>query len=141
MIHLVHRFVEFIPVKIESGVIYIALEYGTVTHLCCCGCGKEVVTPLTPTDWKLTFDGESVSLHPSIGSWSLPCRSHYWIRNNRVSWAEDWTDDRVNQSIEDDLRLKTDHYGPAASSHPNSPERKLSIWERLKNRLFNGKSL
>ncbi|MDH2356437.1 DUF6527 family protein [Bradyrhizobium sp. SSUT112] len=23
-------------------------------HLCCCGCGREVVTPLTPAQWRLT---------------------------------------------------------------------------------------
>ena len=30
---------------------------------------------------------DTVSLHPSIGNWSFPCRSHYWIRGNRVVWA------------------------------------------------------
>ncbi|MDH2348718.1 DUF6527 family protein [Bradyrhizobium sp. SSUT77] len=23
-------------------------------HLCCCGCGREVVTPLAPAQWRLT---------------------------------------------------------------------------------------
>jgi hypothetical protein len=46
---------------------------------CCCGCGHEVVTPFSPTDWKLTFDCVSVSLYPSIGNWSPPCRAHYFI--------------------------------------------------------------
>lgn len=139
MIRLVHRFVEFIPAKLDPGVIYIALGYGTVTHLCCCGCGNEVVTPLTPTDWKITFDGETVSLHPSIGSWNLPCRSHYWIRNNRVSWAEDWTEEQISQSLVDDMRLKADRYeveaaprGVSEPNHSDSSPRKPNIWERIK---------
>jgi hypothetical protein len=41
-------------------------------------------SPLSPTDWKLTFDGVSVSLHPSDGNWSFPCRSHYRIEYNRA---------------------------------------------------------
>src|SRR5712692_8520000 len=27
-----------------------SMAYATVAHKCCCGYGKEVVTPLTPTD-------------------------------------------------------------------------------------------
>jgi Family of unknown function (DUF6527) len=35
-------------------------------NLCCCGCGEKVVTPLRPTDWKLIFDGKTISLDPSL---------------------------------------------------------------------------
>lgn len=84
---LVHRFVDLIPDKLEAGTVYVCIPYATVVHACCCGCGREVVTPLTPLDWKLTFDGETISLAPSIGNWSLECQSHYWIKGNRVHWA------------------------------------------------------
>ncbi|WP_310793974.1 DUF6527 family protein [Paraburkholderia sp. BL23I1N1] len=60
------------------------MEYGTISHSCCCGCGNEVVTPLTPTDWSLTFDGEHISLWPSVGSWNLPCQSHYVVKSPGV---------------------------------------------------------
>jgi hypothetical protein len=33
------------------------------------------------------FDGRSVSLTPSIGSWSLPCHSHYFLTRGKVRWA------------------------------------------------------
>ena len=69
---------------IEEGKIYVSIAYATAVHKCACGCGKEVVTPLSPTDWKLIFDGKTVSLDPSIGNWGFPCRSHYWVRNNRA---------------------------------------------------------
>lgn len=26
-------------------------------------------------------------LRPSVGNWSFPCQSHYWIDNGRVRWA------------------------------------------------------
>lgn len=82
-----HKFVEQIPERLEDGVLYISIHYATGVHLCACGCGREVVTQLYPTDWKMTFDGETVSLAPSIGSWSFKCQSHCWITRDRVRWA------------------------------------------------------
>ena len=76
---LAHCFVEHIPERLEAGVLYVSMEYATSAHSCCCDCGEEVVAPFTPTDWKMTFDGETISLRPSIGNWTLKCRSHYVI--------------------------------------------------------------
>jgi hypothetical protein len=81
------EFVEFVPPMLEEGILYISIPYRTAVHRCCCGCGSKVVTPLAPTEWKLTFDGETISLNPSVGNWSFPCQSHYWIRRNRVDWS------------------------------------------------------
>src|ERR1700741_3214725 len=92
---LLHKFVELIPDKLEDGVLYISIEYCTATHKCVCGCGNEVVTPISPTDWQLTFDGETVSLSPSIGNWSLKCRSHYFIMKNKIRFARKWSDDEI----------------------------------------------
>jgi hypothetical protein len=85
--HLRHAYVEFIPSDLEPGVIYISKKYRTASHLCCCGCGFKVVTPLNPAKWKLTDHGQTVSLFPSIGNWSFPCKSHYWLDHGRVRWA------------------------------------------------------
>jgi hypothetical protein len=87
---LVHKFVEFIPRELEVNVIYISIPYATAIHNCCCGCGNRVVTPISPAGWKLIFDGRTISLEPSIGNWRYACRSHYWIENNRVIWANEW---------------------------------------------------
>lgn len=92
---LKHEFVEFIPEELDEKTIYVSIRFATATHLCCCGCGNKVVTPLRPTDWSLVFDGKTVSLHPSVGNWSFPCQSHYWIRNNRASWAAQWTKEEI----------------------------------------------
>ena len=95
---ITHRFVEFIPEELEEGVLYVSVPFTTAVHLCCCGCGREVVTPISPTDWLLMFDGRSVSLSPSIGSWSLPCQSHYWIRKNKVAWARKWSPELIDEA-------------------------------------------
>lgn len=66
-----------IPARLEGGVLHISRKYKTMSHLCCCGCGNKVVTPLNPSGWKLTESSGSVSLDPSIGNLSFPCQSHY----------------------------------------------------------------
>lgn len=81
---LKHCFVEYIPEQLDSGVLYISMEYATAAHLCCCGCGKEVITPFTPTDWSMTFNGETVSLSPSIGNSNFSCHSHYFIQHGQA---------------------------------------------------------
>ena len=106
-----HQFVNYVPERLDDGVLYVSIEYATVVHRCLCGCGEEIVTPLTPTDWELSFDGESISLVPSIGNWNLPCRSHYWIAKNRVRWAGRWSQSEIDQGRRLDRAAKTSHYG------------------------------
>lgn len=119
---LEHRFIESFPETLEPGVLYVSLEYGSVAHSCCCGCGEEVVTPLTPTDWSITYDGETITLHPSVGSWTLACRSHYVIRRNRVFEAPPWSDEEVAKERRRDRRAKAAHYGPAAPAEAEVAE-------------------
>ena len=109
---MTHRFVEYVPDELEDGVLYVSIPFATASHRCCCGCGQEVITPLTPTDWNLIFDGETVSLAPSIGNWSFPCRSHYWIQKGRVIWARTWTDREIAAGRSFDAVTKERHYQP-----------------------------
>ena len=86
---LKHKFIEKIPDKIEEGVIYISMDHCTAIHSCACGCGNEVVTPFSPLDWNLKFDGKTISIRPSIGNWNFECKSHYWISNNRIEFLKE----------------------------------------------------
>lgn len=90
-----HAYVEYIPEKLEHGVLYISKKYRTASHLCCCGCGLKVVTPVNPAKWRLTDHGQTVSLYPSIGNWSFPCKSHYWIDHSRMRWAGEMTEKQI----------------------------------------------
>lgn len=107
---LEHRFVRHIPEHLEPGVLYICMEYATAVHCCSCGCGEEVVTPFTPTDWNLIFDGETVSLWPSIGNWSFACRSHYFIQHGQVLEATAWTEAQVESKRRKDKATKVIYY-------------------------------
>ena len=110
-IALKHEFVEFIPDEMQQETLYISIRFATASHLCCCGCGSKVVTPIRPTDWKLIFDGKTVSLHPSIGNWSFPCQSHYWIRNSRVEWTSRWSHAKIEQGRLDNVFAKEEYFG------------------------------
>lgn len=112
-----HKFVELIPEQIENGIIYISLKYCTAIHKCCCGCQEEVVTPLSPTDWKLVFDGKSISLYPSIGNWNFHCKSHYWIKNNIIEWAPKWSREKINTGRNHDYLKKKNYYNDITSSN------------------------
>lgn len=103
-----HKFVEFMPEIIEDGFLYLSLDYGTVIHNCACGCGNEVNTPLSPTGWKMSYNGEAVTLNPSVGNWSFDCKSHYWITDGKIEWASTWSDERINETrkVENDERDK-----------------------------------
>lgn len=127
------RVVDSIPDDLKDWTLYISFEYATAIHLRCCGCGQEVVTSLSTRKWQLLFDG-SVSLHPSIGNWSFPCQSHYWIRDGHIVWSETWSAEEIaslrrNQS---QPRDGAEIAGlPAPIDHPKSP----SILGRIR-RLF-----
>ena len=104
-------FVDSAPTKLEERVVYVSERFSTVIHSCMCGCGREVITPLSRAGWQLTRDGDAISLYPSIGNWSFPCQSHYWIRNNRVVWAGQWSRKRIDRGRERDRRAYDDLYG------------------------------
>lgn len=89
------EFVEFIPPELAEGKLYVSMIYATTVHLCACGCRNKVVLPLSPAEWRMFFDGEAVSLTPSVGNWEFPCRSHYVITGNAIRWALPWTQEQV----------------------------------------------
>ena len=133
---LKHEFVQFIPEELQEGTIYVSIRFATVAHLCACGCKTKVVTPLKPTDWKLTFDGKTVSLHPSVGNWAFPCRSHYWIRNNQVQWADDWSDARIEANREYDRQAKDRYFNELENGGPNTSNAKPELPEPVTRRTW-----
>lgn len=109
------HFVDEIPEPLLPGLLYVSLEHGTMIHLCACGCGSEVVLPLSRADWRFTYDGEAISVWPSVGSWSLPCRSHYVIDGGCVQWADKWTKEEVEAGRTRDRVRQAARYSNAAA--------------------------
>jgi hypothetical protein len=136
------EFVESVPAQLQDGIVYISTRFATAMHKCCCGCGAEVVTPLSPAGWALTFNGETISLNPSIGNWALPCKSHYWIRGNRVIWARRWSEREIAGVRRKDHEAYEHLYTASTGSAPVEADNALiegktvsNWWARIKKWL------
>lgn len=124
-------------------MLYISMEYATVIHSCCCGCGGRVVTPLAPNRWQLRFDGKSVSLSPSIGNWSFECNSHYWIDRNEVIWAERFSEAEIEAVRAKDRAALAEAPSPVMQKEGTtgkieggpSSERSSSWWRRWLSKI------
>ena len=91
------KHVEFMPETKEEGILYISKRFSLAIHLCPCGCGEQVVTPIKgsfpgsknrPDCWDFTeHEDGTVTLSPSVGNFEFPCKSHYFIRRNRIIWV------------------------------------------------------
>lgn len=135
---LTHRFITTFPDVLEPDVLYISLDYDTTAHLCPCGCDNQVRLPLHPTAWRLTYDGETVSMSPSVGNWSFPCRSHYWIDHGRIRWAAAWTDAQVTAGRRRTLLERADAYLPTESPAPTPQHRPR--WRRAARAMLGRRS-
>lgn len=111
--------VHYIPKQLEPGVLYVSEEYGAAAHLCACGCGSKVRTPLGPTEWSFRETEDGPSLSPSIGNWQQACKSHYVIRRGEIVWCEEWTPELI-----------------AFGRHREEQRRHSYFEERQRNRRF-----
>lgn len=87
--------VGYMPKKLEPSILYISQEFQTAAHLCACGCGVKIRTPLGPTEWSVRDTESGPTLRPSVGNWQQNCRSHYLITNGKVEWAGQWSEQKV----------------------------------------------
>ncbi|QVK20761.1 hypothetical protein KHQ82_00015 [Mycoplasmatota bacterium] len=102
MKNIKHYFVEYIPPfdSIDENTVYTSLEFNVSVHRCACGCGRKVTLPIAPDEWQIFYDGETVSLYPSIGNWDYPCRSHYFITDNMFVFEEQLIEERCEQELD-----------------------------------------
>lgn len=102
--------VQYIPKYPEPGILYVSEEFEAAVHLCACGCGAKVSTPLGPTEWSLTETTTGPSLYPSVGNWQFPCKSHYWIFGGEIRWAEEWTPEQIEAGREAEDQRRQRYY-------------------------------
>jgi hypothetical protein len=126
------RRVAFVPTELEPGILYVAEEFGAAAHLCACGCSAKVRTPLGPADWVLEDTPGGPTLFPSIGNWQHRCKSHYWIRDGSVIWAEPWTDEEIVAGREEERRRADEYFdGLDRERSARAPWRVLGWVRRL----------
>ena len=132
--HFAPQFVEFIPERLKEGILYVSYRYKTAVHKCACGCGEEVVTPLSPTDWSIQSENGTATHHPSIGNWSFACRSHYLIRKGRVVWAGEMSRRQIERGRALDQKAR-ERYIEGANLEKGLPPPNVlyKAWVALKN--------
>jgi hypothetical protein len=121
--------VQYMPKVLEPGVLYVSKEFSTAAHLCACGCGNKIRTPLGPTEWSVQATSAGPTMHPSIGNWQQPCKSHYVIWNGEIQWAGQWTAAQIAAGRADEQRrLKT--YLKSQNANIGTPATRLWKWLR-----------
>lgn len=124
------RKVPFMPTELEPGVLYVAERFGAAAHLCACGCGTVVRTPLDETEWSLEETEEGPSISPSIGNWQEACKSHYWITRGEVVWAGAWDAQQIEAGRRLEQERRDQYYDALYSKRPGLLRR---MWNRLKS--------
>lgn len=124
-----------IPEILQAKTLYVTKDGDVAGHLCACGCGREVITPLSPTDWSINFGRRGATLSPSIGNWSFPCRSHYFIWDGVVVWEREMSAKAIEQGRRRDKARKQDYY-EQLNRRPEpkleSPPQPQSMLQRLR---------
>ena len=126
--------VHYMPKVLEPGVLYASEEFGAAAHLCACGCGAKIRTPLGPTEWRLEESTEGPSLSPSVGNWQQPCRSHYWIWQGKIEWHGGWTEEQVKAGrLREHQRRKA--YFSERDKQRSTQSRSIGqrVWDAIKN--------
>lgn len=130
-IELLH--VYYMPKELKPGFLYVSKEFGTAAHLCACGCGSKIRTPLGPTEWTFDETESGPSLHPSVGNWQQACQSHYWIYRGEIIWADKWTPGQIAEGRRGEEERRRAYYD-ALDHQRGGFWRKL--WHWVKN-FFN----
>jgi hypothetical protein len=115
--------VEFLPKALSAGILYVSDVYQVAGHLCCCGCGNKVITPLGPAEWSVTEQNGKPSMWPSIGNWQLPCRSHYVIAAGQIKWHEQWSEAMVVAGRQAEEQRRHTYYAER--------EQERGLWRRI----------
>lgn len=87
--------VEYMPKGLEPGILYVSEKFSTAAHLCACGCGAKIRTPLGPTEWSVKDTAAGPSVWPSVGNWQQACQSHYVIQDGKIVWGEKWSREQI----------------------------------------------
>lgn len=115
--------VHYMPKELKPGILYVSEEFDIAIHLCACGCGSKVKTPLGPTEWSVLETKSGPSLSPSVGNWQQPCQSHYWIDSGTIKWARKWTAEQIEAGRQHEEARRRDYYGKLERQRGGWPQK------------------
>ena len=113
------------PSQLEAGILYYSKDFETAAHLCACGCGEKIRTPIAATEWSLGDDEFGPTLWPSIGNWQKPCRAHYFITDGSVIWAPRWSQSKIDDGRLFEQKRRTAYYSDQERKRFRNPIRWL----------------
>lgn len=115
--------VEYMPKELKPWTLYVSKRFNVAAHLCPCGCSSKVVTPIGPCEWSYSEKNGKPTLYPSIGNWQIPCKSHYWITNGEIKWADQWTEQQIKAGYERERQQREEYY------REKTLQLKKSLWQ------------
>lgn len=115
--------VEYMPKQLEPGILYVSEQFSTAAHLCACGCGEKIRTPLGATEWSVKETAGGPSVWPSIGNWQKSCQSHYVIQNGKIVWYDQWSAAQVAAGRRGEQERRKAHYEAMYAQK--------SLWQRF----------
>jgi hypothetical protein len=124
--------VHYMPKELEPGILYVSEEFDIAMHLCACGCGSKVKTPLGPTEWSVKETKSGPSMRPSIGNWQQACQSHYWITGGKIVWGEKWSREQIATGRRHEEERRRDYYKALDRKREGALRR---LWKWLKGML------
>lgn len=129
---LAPEYVEQLPEVLREGVLYISKPFALTAHKCCCGCGEDVYNKLSPVKWSIEERHGTVSLYPSVGNWNYACRSHYWIRSNRVIDAGPMSARKVKAVQRRDRRDRDRYVAQLNADAEGGVRPSNGLWQRVR---------
>jgi hypothetical protein len=115
--------VTYMPKVLQERVLYVSDEFLTAAHLCACGCGAKIRTPLGATEWSVKEDGHGPTMWPSVGNWQQACRSHYWFLDGEVVWGKAWSPAQITAGRVDEEMRRRAYY-----DRPYQVSRSKKLW-------------
>ncbi len=122
--------VHYMPKELKPGVLYVSEEFDIAMHLCACGCGSKIKTPLGLTEWSVEETKSGPSLRPSVGNWQQACQSHYWINRGEVRWAEKWSEEKLQRAARREEARRTAYYDALSRRREGILQR---LWRRFRS--------
>lgn len=122
--------VHYMPKELQPGVLYVSEEFCTAAHLCACGCGSKIRTPLGPTEWALEETDDGPTLRPSIGNWQQACQSHYWIYQGEIFWSDKWTPEQIAVGRRKEEKRRHAYYD---ALEPQGSKGLQGVWRWFRN--------
>ncbi|MCK4990227.1 MAG: hypothetical protein KAS29_07060 [Bacteroidales bacterium] len=124
------KYVHYMPKELKPGVLYVSKEFSTAAHLCACGCGSKIRTPLGSTEWSIKETDDGPTLHPSVGNWQQKCQSHYLIHRGKVTWSNKWTLEQITAGRRNEEERRHAYYNDLDNQNKGWLQK---LWYWIKN--------